>query len=521
MKSFLQNHKNKIIWVLISAFLIWGVMAIRKSNAPISKTETVKIGNITETVKITGTVKSQNDASLSLEKSGLVSAIYKKEGDSVVAGETILTLSAGDTYGQVLEARAVLDNQKALLEGLLNGARAEELAIKESGVSGANTELKKTYNQTIESIKNAYSNSEEIILLKLKNTVLGNPINGYTVNLKSCNTSLENETALSRKEIENILNSWQSIANNQSIEQVEDNLNLSLSYAAKIRDYTNKLSLLATASCVASDSETVLNQNSITLSKASINATILDLTTKADQIASIKSNIDKAGKDLNLTTAGFGSDKIAGQRAQVRAAEARLIQAQASLSKNYLRSPISGIITSIDIEKGELAQTGKTLVRVISEGAFIVEGKVTEADVAKLSIGNTSLIKIEALDSDLTLNGVLTTIDQAENTSDSSPLYSIKISISDKNAKIKSGMSAETIIVTGEKKNVLVIPMKFINKKDGKNYVTIEKTIDEKKETEEKEISLGKKSTDGLVEIVAGLNAGDIVASTNKIETTK
>jgi multidrug efflux pump subunit AcrA (membrane-fusion protein) len=514
MKSFLQKHKNKIIWALLSALLVWGIMAIRKSNTPVSKTETVKKGDIKETVKITGTVKSQNDASLSLEKSGLVNAVYKKEGDTVVAGETILSLSTGDVYGQVLEARANLDNQRAILDGLLTGARTEELAIKESGVNGANVELKNTYNQTIESIKNAYSSSVDIVLLKLKDTVSGNSVNGYTVNLKSCNSSLENEAAVSRREIENTLNSWQILVNNQNAEDaslVERNLNTSLSYASQIRDYTNKLNTLATASCVSSDTQTTANQNAITLSKTAINATILDLTTKVNQIASIKSNIDKAGKDLNLTTAGFGSDKIAGQRAQVRAAEARLIQVQASLSKNYLRSPISGIITSIDIEKGELAQTGKTLVRVISEGAFIVEGKVTEADVAKLSIGNNSLIKIEALDSDLTLNGVLTTIDQAENTSDSSPLYSIKISISDKNEKIKSGMSAETIIVTGEKKDVLVIPMKFVTKKDGKNYVTLE----------EKEISLGKKSTDGLIEIVAGLNAGDIVAVENKTETTK
>jgi HlyD family secretion protein len=196
----------------------------------------------------------------------------------------------------------------------------------------------------------------------------------------------------------------------------------------------------------------------------------------------------------------------------VDAAYARLLSAKNAQNKNSLVAPITGIVSSVKIEEGELASVGKSVIRLIGTNSYEITAKLTESDVAKVSIGNKADINLPALVLPKPLEGVVTSIDSAESDSGSTPLYTVKISLSDTQNLLKSGMSADVIIVTSEKTDVLVIPFSFTTRKMKDTYlVTLEKREGKRVILEEKEVVLGKRSTDGLVEVLAGLAAGDTI----------
>jgi multidrug efflux pump subunit AcrA (membrane-fusion protein) len=84
------------------------------------------------------------------------------------------------------------------------------------------------------------------------------------------------------------------------------------------------------------------------------------------------------------------------------------------------------------------------------------------------------------------------------------------MSLDSTDARIKSGMTAETTIVTSVVDNLLRIPTRFMTKIKGISKVQV--VIDSKSlKTEERDIKTARRSTDGFVEVTSGLEEGEIL----------
>ncbi len=73
---------------------------------------------------------------------------------------------------------------------------------------------------------------------------------------------------------------------------------------------------------------------------------------------------------------------------------------------------------------------------------------------------------------------------------------------------VKPGMTADLVIKTASRENVLFIPKDAVFEKENKKFVKIVKN---QKDAEEKEITIGLEGSDGNIEILSGLESGEKV----------
>lgn len=101
--------------------------------------ETVAVTRTTirSTIEASGSVESQESASLSFAMPGRVKEVAVKLGDSVEAGQTLALMESDEQDSAVLAAAANLKLARLKLTQLLNGASPAEIAVAQQAVSGA------------------------------------------------------------------------------------------------------------------------------------------------------------------------------------------------------------------------------------------------------------------------------------------------------------------------------------------------------------------------------------------------
>jgi len=155
-------------------------------------------------------------------------------------------------------------------------------------------------------------------------------------------------------------------------------------------------------------------------------------------------------------------------RAQASTASARLEKALDNLSKTLIAAPMSGVITFLNAEVGEIAQAqtsftqGKTLMTISDLSVFEVEVDVDETEIAKVALGQEAEIRVDAF-GDSTFRGAVVEIGnsammQGEGTQNLATNFRVKIRFVDSETGLRPGMSATTEITTATVKDALLVP---------------------------------------------------------------
>lgn len=160
---------------------------------------------------------------------------------------------------------------------------------------------------------------------------------------------------------------------------------------------------------------------------------------------------------------------------QIKQAEASLQSALDTLSKTVYNSPITGIITSLSVEEGEIAMIGTmnnpgtVLMTIADLSVMEVEVEVDETDVINLQIGQVSDVQIDALPGQ-NIKGEITEIGSSalrKNTSaEESKDFKIVITLEEPPGVLKPGLSASADIITAQRKSVLSIPISSLVLRD-------------------------------------------------------
>ena len=235
----------------------------------------------------------------------------------------------------------------------------------------------------------------------------------------------------------------------------------------------------------------------ISTARTNINTAISNLTTAFDQYTSASLSVNISKKDTLAEQAG------------VEQAEAQVASAEAELAKTILRSPIGGVVTSVDVKLGEIVPASQKILSVISYGEYEVESFVPEADIAKVKIGNIAKTTLDAYGDGVIFDTQVIKIDPAATVIDGVPTYKVTLKFVNSDDRIRSGMTANLDILTAEKNEVLTVPARAVYTKDNEKYVKILQLDNTSTETK---VVVGLRGYDGRVEIVSGLNEGDKVA---------
>ena len=142
---------------------------------------------------------------------------------------------------------------------------------------------------------------------------------------------------------------------------------------------------------------------------------------------------------------------------------------------------------------------------------FEIEVDVPETDVVKTKTSDKAVISFDALGSDIKFDGVVMSIEPASTDIQDVVYYKVKVSINDNSSgMIKSGMTANILINTNKRDNVLFVPSRAILNRTGidQKYVRV---LGQDGLVTEKNVSLGLKGDDSKTEIVSGLIDGEVV----------
>ncbi|MDO8260655.1 MAG: efflux RND transporter periplasmic adaptor subunit [Candidatus Magasanikbacteria bacterium] len=206
---------------------------------------------------------------------------------------------------------------------------------------------------------------------------------------------------------------------------------------------------------------------------------------------------------------------IALAEAQVRQAQAALDQINRDIDNSIIKSPIDGVVTKMDFEIDEQITVGKPAVSVLGENNYEIEVLISEADIAKMSVEDKAEITLDSFGDDIKFAGQVVFIEPAETQVQDVVYYKVTISFDPRENSVKSGMTANVIITTAEKSDVLIIPSRAIIDKNGDGKIT-RVLVNEK--IEEKSIKTGLQGDGGMTEILSGVNEGDAVVTYVKEE---
>ncbi len=230
------------------------------------------------------------------------------------------------------------------------------------------------------------------------------------------------------------------------------------------------------------------------------------IQTAEGMVTSAKGSWDLAKAQLELKKAPTRSEDISLQRAKVAQTRAAVSRARAVLDQMTIYSPIDGLVTRVNYEIGEKTDLGKSVIAVLGESGLEIEVDIPESDVAKIALGQQAMITLDAFGDDKKFDGHVTFIDPAETVIQDVVYYKVKVMFDDIGENIKPGMTANIDIITAEKDNILVVPLRSV-KDNGDKYVEVLENGYEKK----KSVTIGLRGDEALVEIILGLTEGEEV----------
>ena len=172
--------------------------------------------------------------------------------------------------------------------------------------------------------------------------------------------------------------------------------------AAKSADVTTKAAdITASASALTLAQETYQRQSALFkrgfTTRAQVDAAQAALiAAQQGQAAAISARTASAATAV-ATRARLGNDST-GHNPQVTAAMALIEKARLDLDRAVIRSPIAGIVTQTDrLQTGNTATQSLPMVSVVGAGDYWIEANFKETQLAKIRIGQSATVKIDAI----------------------------------------------------------------------------------------------------------------------------
>ena len=272
-----------------------------------------------------------------------------------------------------------------------------------------------------------------------------------------------------------------------------------------------------------------------------------------------QSNLKSLEANLRASDAGIRASQDAARGADysVASAEASLKELRTSLNRTTILAPESGIISLLNIEKGErvvgtIQMTGTEIMRIANLNAMEVRVDVSENDIPRVKLNDEVSVEVDAYlgrkfvgrvsqianssKNSASMGGAALATDQVTN-------FEVRIKIdpqsyadlvtSQRKYPFRPGMSAAVEIKTTIKENILTVPIQSVTTREKEGLAKKEaksdtdggasnKKIDELREVvfvyekgdtiQMKEVKTGIQD-DSYIEILSGLKKGTKVVS--------
>ncbi|MCO1600757.1 HlyD family secretion protein [Desulfosporosinus nitroreducens] len=162
--------------------------------------------------------------------------------------------------------------------------------------------------------------------------------------------------------------------------------------------------------------------------------------TAQTQLAAAQAQYNSAQDQLNLLILGETEESLNVLRAQVAQSQAALELAKTQLTNGTIVSPISGIVSEKNINVGELASPGVTLISIVNVDSLYIKASLPEGLMGDVSVGEEVVVKVAEI-KDQEFKGKISLIDPVIDSRSKSVL--VRIQVDNPNSILKPGMLAE------------------------------------------------------------------------------
>jgi multidrug efflux system membrane fusion protein len=147
----------------------------------------------------------------------------------------------------------------------------------------------------------------------------------------------------------------------------------------------------------------------------------------------------------NLTNQGLRSrTRLIQAEANYLQAQARFKRVQRDLDNATVRAPFSGVLSAVDVERGDFLSIGTPVATLNDLDPLIVRTSISEQDIDRVSLGDTATITFS---NGAKTEGLVSFVARSGN--DNTRTFEVEIEIANHDAEIRKGLSAKISISTG------------------------------------------------------------------------
>jgi len=530
-ERFLKILKSKKFYFILIVFLIIGYFIYPR----IFKKESVRYvlgevqrGNLEIKVSGTGEIVPIEEINVKSKVGGEIVNLNVKEGDKVYKGQILAKIDSR-------KLEKTIKDQEILIKNLELAIDSAKLNLEKLNFQYQNTlrgdDYNKALNQGISILTDFYS-FYPIFIEDLRKIYFYKDFENYDNNLKyyeSYNPSfagkshkLEFNYNILRTKYVELSDNFKNISvQNEAKEKIiKDSYNLVLATYDLVNEGREMIRYLKEDLALKNathEKENIINNHFQKLtnylnSLAQYKQNLLDVISKINSYHDVVDNYEFDKKNLELS--------IKQKEIDLEQAKNKLNDLKEDLNDYYVTAPLSGILSTLNIKKGDLIASNQIIGTIITNQK-IAKISLNEIDAAKVKVGQNAILSFDALP-DLKIKGKVIEISTVGKEEQGVVSYDIKISLEEENKDIKPDMSVDAEIIVDKKANVLLIPSAAVKKDKGGNYVEVVKNYKLGKENlfkpvaipqnliEKRYIKIGI-SNDEYTEILEGLNEGEII----------
>lgn len=478
-----------VIILIIAGYFYFG------GGTRLGATLTISPSDFSEQISVSGTVISTENVELGFATSGRIVGAYAKVGQRVEAGTILAETENGDLIAAVAQKQAAQAQAQANLASLQAGTRPEEISVASIAVASAESAL-------VNAIQNAYTACDDAVHNRA-DSFFTDPRTNPKLTFIVANMNLERIVETDRITAESALTSWALLVSKLSNINAADSAKQAQVYLVQVA------TLLADANTALNQG--VPNQTTTAAAISSYAATLAvartNVNTAATALTTSATALNAAQSTLILKQAGSTSEAVAAQEAAVAVAAADIRSAQAKLAATRVIAPFPGTVTRMDAKVGEIVSPTASEISMQSNGIFEIETYIPEVAISRIVPGNSATTTLDAYGSSVAFSAMVVAVDPAETMKDGVPTYKTTLRFLKEDPTIRSGMTANVIIVTGILRSAIVIPAGSVGTRGGASYVSVVRD----NVVASRMVTTGPSPALGQAQILSGLYAGDVI----------
>ena len=299
-------------------------------------------------IQVTGNMEAMQ-VDVSAKIAGRILSLRVREGDRVTEGHLLVRLDDAELKAEVERAEAALKSAEAQLRDLLAGARRQEIEEARATVDRAQSQLNDllagSRREEIEQAREAVRSAEATRVWTERD-------------LKRAQELFAKEL-IAMQEVDRARQAYEvAVAQERS---------------------------------------------------ARANLQMVEAGPRRDQIEAARAQLKAARDHLDLLLAGPRPFQVEAARGQVSQARAALDLAGSRLREAAIVSPINGVVLRKNLEAGEMANPGVSILTLVDPTDLWLRAYVPETDIGRIKVGMAARITIDAY-KDRTFSGKITEI---------------------------------------------------------------------------------------------------------------